>query len=282
MKKFMKITTCLLIALALGATVMSCKKDVETVEVTPANLTLKVGQTSQLSATVTPEKAEYTLSWSSNTPAVAAVDGNGKVTAIAEGTAVITVEAGGKTATCTVIVEEVVPAGIVLEEHFEAGILPSGWGTLDADGDSFTWDPTMLYGTSSGHSASDGMIISASYRNDAGALTPDNWLITPQVKLNGKAVLTFWLTAQDAGYAAEHYAVYISKTGTNPSDFTLLFEETFGDSKGGAKGAKEQATWKQKTINLAGYTGNCYIAIRHFDCTDQFYLNLDDLKIENK
>jgi gingipain R/gingipain K len=109
MKNFMKITTCLLIALALGATVMSCKKDVEMVEVTPSKLTLKVGKTSQLSATVTPEKAEYTLSWSSSTPAVAAVDGNGKVTAIAKGTALIRVEAGGKTATCTVIVEEDVP-----------------------------------------------------------------------------------------------------------------------------------------------------------------------------
>jgi hypothetical protein len=110
MKIFTKITTSLLIALALGATVTSCKKDVEKVEVTPATVTLDVTKSTQLSATVTPDKAEYTLAWSSSDPAVAIVDANGKVTAITEGTATISAEAGGKKGTCEVTVVSDVPA----------------------------------------------------------------------------------------------------------------------------------------------------------------------------
>jgi len=287
MKNLTKNMTLILLCLTIGAMVVSCKKDVEKVEVTPATLTLKEGATAILSATVTPANAEFTLTWESSAPAIATVNASGTVTAIAEGKATITAEAGGKTATCVVTVEKDVPAipvGVVLNENFDAGTLPTGWQTIDADGDSYTWDATFLAGQGLGHNSSSSFIASASYINSVGALTPDNWLITPQVQLNGNAELTFWLAGQDAGYAAEHYAVYISTTGTAPSDFTKLFEETFGDSKGhdGAKGTKAQTAWVQKTISLSGYTGNCYIAIRHFNCTDEFWLDLDDLKIENK
>lgn len=55
-------------------------------------------------ATVNPENADnQTVTWSSSNEVVATVV-DGLVTAIAEGTAVITAEAGGKTATCTVTV----------------------------------------------------------------------------------------------------------------------------------------------------------------------------------
>jgi hypothetical protein len=88
--------------------------------------------------------------------------------------------------------------------------------------------------------------------------------------------LTFWIAAQDASWAAEHYGVYISTTGTSTSDFTLLFEETI-DANGGSR---TQGTWKQKTVNLANYTGQTvYIAFRHFNCTDMFYIDLDDVEI---
>ena len=65
-----------------------------------------IGQSKTLTATVEPADAtNKNVSWSSSNPSVAAVD-NGIVTAVGEGTAVITVttEDGGKTATCTVTV----------------------------------------------------------------------------------------------------------------------------------------------------------------------------------
>jgi formylglycine-generating enzyme required for sulfatase activity len=101
MKNFFKIT---MILVAFGLLMTGCKKPVETVTVMPTSLTLKVGETATLSATVTPENADYTLSWTSSAPTIATVDNNGKVTANAEGMATITANAGDKTATCAITV----------------------------------------------------------------------------------------------------------------------------------------------------------------------------------
>ena len=69
--------------------------------------TIKVGGTETLTATVEPANAtNEAVTWSSDNISVATVDANGLVTAVAEGSATITVttEDGSKTATCTVIV----------------------------------------------------------------------------------------------------------------------------------------------------------------------------------
>ena len=69
-------------------------------------LTLDIGKTSNLRATVYPSNASNKkCTWSSSNTSVATVDGNGKVTAKASGTATITVKtSNGKTATCKVTV----------------------------------------------------------------------------------------------------------------------------------------------------------------------------------
>jgi uncharacterized protein YjdB len=70
--------------------------------------TLIVGNTLQLTATVTPTNAaQKTVSWSSSAPDIAGVDATGKVTALAPGTTTITVKTddGNKTATCNVTVQ---------------------------------------------------------------------------------------------------------------------------------------------------------------------------------
>ncbi len=52
------------------------------------------------------DATDRAVTWSSSDPAVATVDETGLVTALANGTAVITAEAGGKTASCTVDVAD--------------------------------------------------------------------------------------------------------------------------------------------------------------------------------
>ena len=62
-------------------------------------VTLKVGQTLQLNATVAPATAQTTLKWSSSKKKLASVNGSGLVTALKKGTTVVTVRtANGKTA----------------------------------------------------------------------------------------------------------------------------------------------------------------------------------------
>ncbi len=72
------------------------------------SLSLEPGGSEALTATVTPDNAtNKNVTWSSSAEGVATVDASGNVTAVAEGTAIITAttEDGAKTATCTVTVE---------------------------------------------------------------------------------------------------------------------------------------------------------------------------------
>lgn len=93
-----------------GSVSAVCKVTVEGVKVSKVELnktsvSLKAGETEQLTATVTPDNAtDKTVTWTSSKPTVAAVDENGKITAVAPGTATITATAGDKSATCTVTV----------------------------------------------------------------------------------------------------------------------------------------------------------------------------------
>ena len=72
--------------------------------VAPAKVNLELNATYQLSAVKEPVNAAGSLNWTSDKPAVAEVDNTGKVTAKAQGTAIITVTCGTKSASCTVTV----------------------------------------------------------------------------------------------------------------------------------------------------------------------------------
>lgn len=80
---------------------------VKSVSLDAAQLTLKAGGSSTLKATIMPKTAiNQNVIWKSDNPAVATVDGSGKVQAVSEGTATIKVqtEDGGYSATCAVTV----------------------------------------------------------------------------------------------------------------------------------------------------------------------------------
>ncbi|MDR1764039.1 MAG: Ig-like domain-containing protein [Dysgonamonadaceae bacterium] len=94
-----------------GSSVVS----VSGVSVSPASVTLNVGQTQALTATVTPSDAtNQNVTWSSSDESIATVSSTGTVTAVAAGTATITVttEDGGYTATCTVTVNPIAVTGV--------------------------------------------------------------------------------------------------------------------------------------------------------------------------
>ena len=74
------------------------------VTVAPKKVNLELNATYQLSAVKEPVNAVGSLNWESNNTSVATVDSTGKVTAKAQGTAIITVSCGDKKATCTVTV----------------------------------------------------------------------------------------------------------------------------------------------------------------------------------
>ena len=152
-------------------------------------------------------------------------------------------------------------------ETFENGELPNGWTTIDADNDGYNWE---VNNNSSSHSGSF-CISSASYDNPTEtALTPNNWLVSPEVTLGGS--MTFWARGQNPSYASEHFAVYVSQDGNdNLSKFKQVYP------KSGVVTTTDE--YVQHTIDLSAYSGKGYVAIRHFNTTDMYRLNIDDILI---
>jgi len=84
--------------------VVTVSVNTESITLDKTTLSLAVGETATLTATVKPDDAtDKTVAWSSSDESVASVD-NGKVTAIKSGKATITAKCGGKVAECAVTV----------------------------------------------------------------------------------------------------------------------------------------------------------------------------------
>lgn len=177
---------------------------------------------------------------------------------------------------------------VLVNENFSTGALPAGWSMIDNDGDTYNWDPA--YGLL-GHNpvpTDSACISSASYINGVGALTPDNFLVTKNV--TGADSVYYYVCAQDAAYAGEYYDLMASTTGSAVGDFTVVFSETM-TAKGLVSSSssaveknnqprgnsKAQGAWYKRSIDVPA--GTKYIAWRHHNCTDMFWLNLDDVTI---
>ena len=88
-----------------AACTITVKLPVSRVTLNETSTALVVGSTKQLIATVEPANADdSTVTWKSGDTNVATVDQNGTITAVGVGSTTITATAGGKSATCTVIV----------------------------------------------------------------------------------------------------------------------------------------------------------------------------------
>lgn len=93
-----------------------------------------VGDTKQLSATISPSNAtDKSVTWTSSNTSVADVSSNGLVTAKAEGNCTITCKANdgsAKQATCSIIVKKATPTGVFTEKTIE-GVEMTFYGSSD-------------------------------------------------------------------------------------------------------------------------------------------------------
>ena len=121
-----------------GGYTATCKVTVKPVAVTEvlldkSSVTMKVGDMLVLSATVQPENvSDKAITWSSSAPSVVKVE-NGKLTALAEGSATITAKCGEKSAFCTVTVQKAeVPAERVTLDQTTLELTVNGTAKLTA------------------------------------------------------------------------------------------------------------------------------------------------------
>lgn len=175
--------------------------------------------------------------------------------------------------------------GVIYSEDFEIEDNLAEWSLLDLDGDDYCWSYSSQLTAHSGI----GLLFSQSFINNVGPLHPDNWAFSPAIQFTDNNYISFWVTAQDPDYKAEHYAVYIAdafpQSQSDLDSMTKLHEATFP----GGNPAKEETiqsndkeyVWQCFVVKVpdafAGKQG--YIVFRHFNCTDMYYLNLDDVKV---
>lgn len=99
----------------------------------PAALTLEKGKSQSLKATVTPFTSTQKVTYKTSNKKVAKVSSAGKVTAVAPGTAKITLKSGSKSATCTVTVAGIanVKTSLNLKRKKSVTLAPKLYGISD-------------------------------------------------------------------------------------------------------------------------------------------------------
>lgn len=134
------------------------------------------------------------------------------------------------------------------------------WMTMDDDGDGYNWN--LAY---SDDSETDICFYSESYSNGT-ALSPDNYLITPNVPLKGELRFTLWGKSDSWPDTLQVYAVF----NEDLENKQQLFDEDLSTT----------AEPKTYTVDLSAFGGaEGRIAFRHYNCTDQYVMYLDDIFI---
>ena len=146
---------------------------------------------------------------------------------------------------------------------FETDDQFNGWLIYDADGDGYNWEVDDYYSYNGGTIS----LTSRSFYNNS-ALNPDNWLISPKVTFDGN--LSFWACGQDPSYAEEHFAVFVTTGDPTDLDSYVQVSDEF------VAGYPIQ----EYNVDLSQFAGQeGYVAFRHFNCSDMFRLNLDNVMI---
>lgn len=165
-------------------------------------------------------------------------------------------------------------AGAVFFEDFEDGLDAKGWtvyGLMNVpkQGGWFTLKTKECdFDVSVDRDAHSGEYAASAWSRTSSpsySYYADNWLITPQLDLQG--MLTFWQTV-DGSYL-DYFEVLLSTTGNAVEDFTTVLRP------------KQMGTgeWQEVCIDLSRYEGKKgYIAIHHKGYQNH-YLFIDDFGI---
>ena len=184
-----------------GGKKATCSVTVNPIHVTgvtlnKTSLTLTIGETETLTATVSPANAaDKSVTWSSSNTSVATVSSSGLITAKAVGTTTITVTTtdGGKKATCSVTVNPIHVTGVTLNKTSltlivgETETLTATVSPVDATDKSVTWSSSN---TSVATVSSSGVVTAKAVGNATITVTTNDGgkTATCSVKVNPVSV----------------------------------------------------------------------------------------------
>lgn len=153
----------------------------------------------------------------------------------------------------------------------------SDWTVTDSDGDGNNWGDLFVITDGGGMPVTPISLISRSWSGSP--LTPDNWVVSPSIDLStATGLITFEYITQvaAASWDEEKYSIYV---GTS-NDISVLVNsavtltETLGD-------AGNTGTPLPHSFDISAMAGEpvVYIAFRHWNCTDQDFLSVDDVTV---
>lgn len=153
--------------------------------------------------------------------------------------------------------------------YFETDPAAEGWTFIDHDGDSHGWSWDDSTGNKFSVFEGKGILYSRSYENLVGALTPDNWAVSPAIELPDKKLeLSLYAAGQDSDFAGEVFALY---AGTRADVSSMV--KLGGDFTA-------TANYKRYSADLSDFRGQTvYVAIRHYNVSDKYQLNIDAVEI---
>ncbi len=199
-----------------GSCIAECKVTItvsaESVTLDKTTLSLAIGESATLTATVKPDDAtDKNVTWTSSDELVVKVD-NGKVTAIKSGKATVTAKCGGKTAECVVTVTVPVSSITLDKTTLSLAVGESATLTATVKPDDAT-DKTVTW------SSSDESVVKV----DNGKVTA---LTTGQAKITA-AVGNITVSCDVAVYQSDNVIIY---TTTDKKVLTPYNEDAFGSA----------------------------------------------------
>lgn len=163
----------------------------------------------------------------------------------------------------------VLGASAQFSETFDDQAAFDAWTKIDANNDGANWAFANYGAPSVG-----GVATSESWSQAAGAITPNNYLISPAIDLStmtGAIALDWDAYSQDQTWPNEYYSVIVA-TGNDIAAMnagTVVFSETM-QANGG---------YVTRTVDLSSFSGTVYVAFRHYNCNDMYRLNIDNIEV---
>ncbi|MEY3048534.1 MAG: hypothetical protein RL365_572 [Bacteroidota bacterium] len=170
-------------------------------------------------------------------------------------------------------------------DDFNDGNL-TGWTSTDNDNDAPVagannydiWYAANMSGAFAQFGA--GSAVSRSWANNI-VYSPNNFLVSPAINLTaapGVGLSLMWevgsIESTASTWYEEHYAVYVSTSNTPATMIASapVFEETLSAGE----------TVFVRTVDLSAYAGQTiYVMFRHYNCTDENALVLDNVLVKN-
>jgi hypothetical protein len=134
----------------------------------------------------------------------------------------------------------------------------AGFETIDMDGDGEDWGLTW-------YNQSAGQVAFASYSWSGSPLTPENYLVFPEMNFNGIfGVLNFSIQAGDPSWFAEHVKLVVSSepiTEENAREAEVIFTHTLANANVFTASVDVPAKYEGSPV---------YFALVHADVTDYY------------